>query len=117
MSRTNLLEETIEDLSQHNKTIDDIRWIGSPDCQIPLEDMIKLFDVFYDNGYGGAEIALDLLVVGDDWWLERHEYDGSEWWEYKQLPVKPTKVKPISKVHDACWDGLDGILENRGRYD
>lgn len=26
------------------------------------------------------------MVVGDDWWLERHEYDGSEWWEFKRLP-------------------------------
>lgn len=41
MSRTNLLKETIEDLSRHNKTIDDIRWIGSKDCQIPLEDIAK----------------------------------------------------------------------------
>ena len=30
------------------------------------------------------EVAEDLVVVGDNWWIERHEYDGNEWWEYKE---------------------------------
>jgi len=31
---------------------------------------------------------VSLTVAGDDWWLERHGYDGSEWWEFKTLPKK-----------------------------
>ncbi len=42
-------------------------------------------------GYGGEEVATDLLVVGEDWWLERHSYDGAEWFEYKTMYQKPTK--------------------------
>lgn len=42
-----------------------------------------------NNGYGWPEIPKDLVVVGDNWWLERAEYDGSEWWEFKTIPKEP----------------------------
>jgi len=45
--------------------------------------------VEYDSGYGATKVAKDLVIVGEDWWLERCEYNGSEWWEFKTLPVKP----------------------------
>lgn len=43
-------------------------------------------ETWYYAGYGGAQIAPDLIVYGEDFWLERHEYDGSEWWEFKSQP-------------------------------
>ena len=49
----------------------------------------------YDNGYGGEEIPLDLIVVGKDFWLERHEYDGSEWWEFKSMPDEPEETREL----------------------
>ena len=30
----------------------------------------------YDSGLGGQEIAKGFLIVGEDWWLERHEYSA-----------------------------------------
>jgi hypothetical protein len=36
---------------------------------------------------------LKIIVVGKDWWLERHEYDGSEWWEFKTMPDKNKYLK------------------------
>ena len=61
------------------------------------EEFAKLANKKYDNGYGGNEVPLDLIVVGKDWWLERHEYDGAEWWEFKKLPVKPKqKIEPFA---------------------
>lgn len=40
----------------------------------------------YDNGYGSQIIAHDLIVYFcDGTFLERAEYDGSEWWEYRGL--------------------------------
>lgn len=48
----------------------------------------------YDAGFGGPEINESLRIIGDNWWLERHEYDGSEWWEYKTLPLKPKTHNP-----------------------
>lgn len=85
----NLLEETKQVLEENGKTFEDVRWIGSNDFSIDIDDFLVVADTEYDNGYGGQEVAIDLLVVGDDWWLERHQYDGSEWWEYKTTPQKP----------------------------
>ena len=30
--------------------------------------------------------------------LERHEYDGSEWWEYKRKPVAAANARPFTAV-------------------
>lgn len=52
------------------------------------EEFLLWADFKYDGGYGVNEVSLNLVVVGQDWWLERHEYDGSEWWELKEIPLK-----------------------------
>ena len=45
----------------------------------------------YDDGYGFNNISLNLKIVGDTWWLERDEYDGAEWWSFKEHPNAGTK--------------------------
>lgn len=87
----NLLNETIEVLAKNNKTIEDIKWIGSNKYRVDIKKFIEIADVQYDSGYGAPQVAEDLIIVGENWWLERHEYDGSEWWEYKSFPVMPDK--------------------------
>ena len=42
-------------------------------------------DFIYDSGYGGQEL-FGTVWFNDGTWLERGEYDGSEWWEYKHFP-------------------------------
>lgn len=86
---TNLKTETLEILKEYNKTIEDIKFICSRDTNIPIQMFFKRADKTYDSGYGGAEVDEGLMIVGDDWWLERGEYDGSEWWEFKTMPKKP----------------------------
>lgn len=88
----NLYDETVAVLEGCGKTEHDICWIGTAQERYEYTDLRTLFDVNYDAGYGGAEINEGLLVVGYDWWLERHEYDGSEWWEFKSLPQMPKEV-------------------------
>ena len=57
--------------------------------------------VFYNSGVGSREISPGLVVVGKNWWLERHEYDGSEWWEYKTKPITPSKhVNTFNILYD-----------------
>lgn len=46
----------------------------------------------YDNSYG-AQHLFGTVWFNDDSWLERGEYDGSEWWEHKSLPVIPEELK------------------------
>lgn len=35
----------------------------------------------------------------DGSWFERHEYDGSEWWEYKEKPA-------VDKVFNTYFDSM-----------
>jgi hypothetical protein len=92
---SNLKEETIIFMSHHNKTMADVRWIGHSDGNVKIHPdyFLEIADKEYDAGYGGQEVNGSLVVVGDDWWMERHEYDGSEWWEFKTIPV----LKPEAK--------------------
>lgn len=93
----NLLEETLRVLENNGKTTADVRWVGDGDeyeCSW-VEFAALAGKTIYDNGFGGAEVAQDLKVVGDGWWLERHEYDGAEWWEFKSLPQRIESSRPI----------------------
>lgn len=89
----NLLEETIKVLEKHNKTFDDVEWIGTTEIEISVNEFIKEANREYDDGYGDAEVNLDLVVVGKDFWLERNEYDGLEWWDFKMMPKRPMPKK------------------------
>lgn len=116
----NLLEETKEILNENGKKLDDIIWIGSNKHFVNKETFIKLADVDYDDGYGSPEVATNLLIVGDNWWLERHEYDGSEWWEFKEILIKPEKelnlkaltIEQAEKLNfdvSCGWETLESI--------
>lgn len=98
----NAKEELEKKLKEIGKTIKDIYWI-----QIYMEDWVEgslrkkplldsdisqeiesnwgNLDFTYDNGFGGQELY-GTVVFKDESWLERGEYDGSEWWNYKKLP-------------------------------
>jgi len=89
---SNLYKDTLDILKEYGKTFDDVQWCGSPDYYMTPERFKELASgTQYDASYGSQEVARDLLVVGDGFWLERHEYDGSEWWEFKAIPTKPDR--------------------------
>ena len=106
---SNLLYETRSVLDQHGKTLFDVVWVGCTDFQIPINQFVECANQKYDSGYGAPEVATDLLVVGSDFWLERHEYDGSEWWEYKELPKMPHETRSIHRVMGGAWDTLEEL--------
>jgi len=105
----NLLQETIEALEDQGKKPSDILWVGLKnglaigknlndllfgfdevkEISWSWEDFSKIADFEYNAGFGLQEINEALVIVGKDWWLERHEYDGKEWWEFKTLPERP----------------------------
>jgi len=87
----NLLKETLEILENNDKSPKDIKWIGNNLFKTDWKNFIKVADIEYDAGYGSPKVAQDLLIVGKNWWLERNEYDGSEWWEFKSIPIEPKK--------------------------
>ena len=99
----NLLKETIEILNENGKTESDVLWVGRgfgtlnmKEYKTTWEDFKEKADFEYDDGYGGNEIPMDLIIVGKDFWLERHEYDGSEWWEFKTMPKEPGVTSELS---------------------
>lgn len=85
----NLLAETIAILSENGKTPDDVRWVGNATMKTTWAQFAQVADVKYDSGYGASEVATDLVIVGDDWWMTRGEYDGSEWWDFHYKPSEP----------------------------
>lgn len=101
---TNLLSETTEELALNGKSVDEVLWvqIGERGYRNPRKAISFTWeqfaalakDVNYDSGYGGNEILGTLKIVGCDWWLERGEYDGSEWWEFKTMPTRPESGTP-----------------------
>jgi hypothetical protein len=112
----NFKDEILKILNKNGKTVYDVQWVGfdkpfiyvdSDDTfldvkvepfRFDLREFFNLADFVYDCDSGGIQIPQNLKVVGVDWWLERHNYDGCEWWEYKTLPIKPTNINNLFEV-------------------
>ena len=110
---SNLYTELLEVLKIIDKTVDDIVWIGSKDgtLVIPKSELKDVFDVDYDDGFGVQKIASDLVVVGYDWWLERDEYDGSENWDYKSIPILQSEhAIAIRVLGTVGWRTMQDII-------
>ena len=94
----NLLEETIGELKENGKSEDDVVWIGTKDIKISWDNFKEIADVNYDAGFGSSKVAGDLLIVGKGFWMERCEYDGSEWWEFRMAPAEPKETVKIKAL-------------------
>lgn len=114
----NLKEETINVLKENGKTPDDVRWCGSEDFGwFSFDQLLKIAPDYYDSGYGGQEIAEDLIIVGEDWWLERKVYGGSEWWEYKTTPQKPKNQSTPKTIRNGeSWATIKEMNQEGGKY-
>lgn len=111
-------KETLEILKRFEKSQEDVLWCGSEEFGwFTFEDLMEVAQDSYHRGFGGQEIAKDLLIVGKDFWLERHEYDGSEWWEFKTIPLKPERYnKPKTIRNGDSWATLKEMNQEGGKY-
>jgi hypothetical protein len=99
----NLLVETLDVLHRNLKSVEDVLWCGSELWgYFSWEVFEKLANIQYES-LRVPKVATDLLVVGKDFWLDRHwDYDKGEWWEYHDIPQKPNKyIEPITLI----WEG------------
>lgn len=115
----NLLKETIETLNENGKSEFDVLWVGmgfkkdfetgyKPEYKTTWEDFKKKADFEYENEYGEYRIPRSLIIVGEDFWLERHTFLGSECWEFKTMPTEPEQTKELpSKLWYGLIRGLD----------
>ena len=96
----NLWGETIKVLENYSIKWDEVdAVILAGDCAITKENFEEgARKTYYDNGYGSAEILSNLKIIGWNWWLERAEYDGSEWWELKTMPTIPNETRKITSL-------------------
>lgn len=117
---SNLLEETLHILKYHDKTPTDVEWVGSAGGGYAMswDEFAEIANFEYDSGYGGQEIAKDLVVVGSNWWLDRGEYDGSEWWNFNSKPTKRRDAKPFEHVMRSgdSWATLKEVNRPGGKY-
>lgn len=105
----NLLQETNEVLLENGYKWEDVNFIGSADGEYfcTYEEFKVLADVEYNDGYGGQEVASDLVIrLNDGGLLYRHEYDGAEeWYVHKPIPVG-VEIKKIKRLTGGSWDDL-----------
>ena len=92
----NLKNETLQVLHNNGRRKADVKYVCGKDFQISLEQFWELSDTEYDSSYGAPEIATDLTLVGEDFWMERGEYDGFEWWDFHTMP--DTTGLPIREI-------------------
>ena len=57
------------------------------------EEFLAKLDFKYDSGYGMQELDGTVWLMKEGTWLERGEYDGSEWWVYRVCPQIPDELK------------------------
>ena len=57
-----------------------------------VEDEMNFIKVLqginYNDGFGLQQL-FGTIVFKDGTWMERREYDGSEWWEHYAVPTEP----------------------------
>ena len=99
----NLKEETLKVMMKHGYCLDDVLgmkvlygdlFLGDEFedeedvCKLIVDDVADFdkLDIDYDNGYG-HQYVMGWIVFKDKTWLERVEYDGSEWWAYRKCPM------------------------------
>jgi len=116
----NLLAETVDAISLTGKTPEQITFIGSlaSGHSCTWYEYQRLANHEYDSGYGGQEVATDLVIVfSDGSFLDRREYDGSEWWEYHPNVVLPRERKLIERVicQDRNWRTLAEIADDEDK--
>lgn len=92
---SNLWEETIEFLKENGKTFEDVLFIQGEDFKVTKENFeIVAKKTDYDSGFGAQHVATDLVLV------------GSEWWEFKSIPVRSKYMKNVTNLHRGMWDTL-----------
>ena len=107
---TNFLKETIDAIRLSRHTVEEVMFVGSYDGEyrINWDKFKKIGNIEYDAGYGLQEIDSELIVYFTDGsWLERVEYDGSEWWRH---------ISPLKYSMDEEYKDFDSVESKRAMY-
>lgn len=103
MSVRELRDETIGFMERRGLRVEDVAFCqverkGKP-YQFTFDTFYRSAGFKYDAGYGGQKVEATLKIVFKDGsWMERGEYDGAEWWEFRACPVRQEVVYDFKKV-------------------
>lgn len=106
---TDLLEETLTAMRNAGHSEEDVGFVEF-DADGPVatwgEFAKAARNLIYDNGYGSQEVLPSLRIAFEDGtWLERREYDGSEWWEHAVPPIGGRAFGGVPKLKaDEYWE-------------
>lgn len=95
-----IYEYLIKILSKHNKSVNDIVWVGCKKFRIEKEFFYRYIKShgFYDEKDNASCLMLpyELLIVGSDFWIEieTHEF-ADDTLVYKSLPVMPQNEEKL----------------------
>lgn len=105
MYTESLLEETLKVLKNSGVRPKDVQYVLTSEVWMTWEEFANAAKaVYYDSGYGWQEIDSSLKVIGTGWWLEREEYDGSEWWRFCTVPLRSVqRHDPNVSLVDKWW--------------
>ena len=68
---------------------------------LEFRQFLQLMDFEYHDGFG-RQALFGIVWLDNDEWLQRGEYDGSEWWDHMSLPEIPDNLKQNSLVREFC---------------
>ena len=92
-AKQELLEELKDKATVKCISIKDVRsWNNSKTIVLKVgytqkdyEEFLEKLNYEYDRGYGSQELE-GIVWLSDGTWIDRGEYDGSEWWIYQKCP-------------------------------
>lgn len=61
--------------------------------QEEYQEFLEKLDFDYDSGYGIQHMYGTVWFTEPGVWMERRDYDGSEWWEIYKCPEIPEVLK------------------------
>ena len=106
----NLLTSVVNLLKAHGKTLSDIKQVRGAHFAIDTDDFIRLAAdceyseyVPHDLDYDVAQLAEDLTIIGDGWWICMTEYNHDEFGcetilDYYEMPELLTEFKKVHKL-------------------
>ena len=106
----NLLTNVVKLLKENGKTLSDIKQVRGLSFAIDIDDFIRLAAdceyseyVPHDSWNGVVQLAADLTIIGDGWWICMTEYNRDEFGcetilDYFEMPELLTEFKQVHKL-------------------
>ena len=113
----NMYEEIVSKLDRCGYSVSDIAAITCDDGDVNINTFLELAkDEDYDEGYGGAQVASDLVILlKDGHWFERREYDGAEWWQLCSTPKAKGDAFGDIQSLSSYWGGTLKDIQDQCR--